>query len=199
MNKPWLPGVGVADRDDAARCIDTLCLAFAADPAARWLYPQAHRYLASFPGFAHCFGSLAFDEGTALVTEGHAAVALWLPPGVGPDEAALLAHLADTVEAERQPAAFAAFEQMGGYHPPEPHWYLPLIGTDAAMQGRGHGSRLLVPVLARCDADGLPAYLESSNPRNIPFYVRHGFHVLGTIAIHDGPPITPMLREPRRA
>jgi hypothetical protein len=51
--------------------------------------------------------------------------------------------------------------------------------------------------LRRCDREGLPAYLESSNPRNIPLYQRHGFEVLGTIQLDASPPITPMLRAPR--
>jgi hypothetical protein len=42
------------------------------------------------------------------------------------------------------------------------------------------------------------AYLESSNLRNVPLYERHGFKVLGTIQAGGSPPITPMLRKPRR-
>ena len=89
---------------------------------------------------------------------------------------------------------FAVFEQMGQYHPDEPHWYLPLIGVDPAQQGKGYGSALLKYALRRCDEDGSPAYLESSNPKNIPLYRRHGFEVLGTIQVGSSPPITPMLR-----
>ncbi len=58
---------------------------------------------------------------------------------------------------------------------PEPHWYLPLIGVDPAHQGEGHGDALMAYALARCDRDHAPAYLESSKPRNIPFYRRYGF------------------------
>ena len=54
------------------------------------------------------------------------------------------------------------------------------------------------PVLARCDADGIPAYLESTKPRNIAFYERHGFAVTGTIApAPDGPPMWCMWRDPK--
>ena len=58
----------------------------------------------------------------------------------------------------------AVIEQMGQHHPPEPHWYLPLIGVDPARQGQGLGAALMRPVLAKCDAAGLPAYLESTSP-----------------------------------
>jgi GNAT superfamily N-acetyltransferase len=49
----------------------------------------------------------------------------------------------------------------------EPHWYLPLIGVDPAHQGKGHGDALMAYALQQCDRDHLPAYLESTNPRNI--------------------------------
>jgi hypothetical protein len=51
--------------------------------------------------------------------------------------------------------------------------------------------------LARCDCDHAPAYLESSNPRNIPFYRRYGFEPLGAIQAGSSPTLVPMLRRPR--
>ncbi|MDF0681810.1 MAG: hypothetical protein P0116_12690 [Candidatus Nitrosocosmicus sp.] len=38
-----------------------------------------------------------------------------------------------------------------------------------------------------CDKGNSLAYLESSNPRNIP-YKRHGFDLLGTIQVEEFPP-----------
>ena len=43
----------------------------------------------------------------------------------------------------------------------------------------------------------LPAYLESSNPANVPLYQRHGFEVLGEIQVGSSPPVFPMYRPPR--
>jgi ribosomal protein S18 acetylase RimI-like enzyme len=86
---------------------------------------------------------------------------------------------------------------MGGYHPTEPHWYLPLIGVDSAHQGRGYGSALLRHALRQCDQDNVAAYLESSNPANVPLYERHGFVVLGTTQVGSSPPFIPMLRAAR--
>ena len=42
----------------------------------------------------------------------------------------------------------------------------------------------------------MPAYLESSNPRNISLYLRHGFVDTGEITAADGPSLIPMWREP---
>ncbi len=89
-------------------------------------------------------------------------------------------------------------QQMASYHPKEPHWYLPLLGVDPAHQNEGVGSALLRHVTDRCDRDGVPAYLESSNPRNIPLYERHGFEILGRAQSGSSPVITPMLRKPHR-
>lgn len=91
----------------------------------------------------------------------------------------------------------AIFEQMAKYHPTEPHWYLPLIGVDPAHQGRGHGDALVCCALERFDREKLPAYLESTNPRNISLYRRHGFEELGTIQAGSSPALVPMLRRPR--
>jgi ribosomal protein S18 acetylase RimI-like enzyme len=122
---------------------------------------------------------------------------LGLARPTGVDDDALMAIFQRTVPEENLPQFFGTFEQMGAYHPSEPHWYLPLIGVDPARQGGGFGSRLLAHALAQCDRDGTPAYLESSNPANIPLYQRHGFEVLGAIQQPGTPRITPMLRKPR--
>jgi ribosomal protein S18 acetylase RimI-like enzyme len=91
----------------------------------------------------------------------------------------------------------ATFEQMGESHPDEPHWYLPMIGVEPNSQGRGLGGDLMRHVCARCDQDGALAYLESSNPRNISLYLRHGFEIMREIQVGAAPVVTPMLRRPR--
>lgn len=95
--------------------------------------------------------------------------------------------------------ALAALGAIEAVHPHDPHYYLDSIGTMRSSQGRGIGTTLLRPVLDRIDAEGVGAYLASSNPRNLPFYARHGFaerdvvHPLGD----DGPVVTTMWRAPR--
>ena len=186
--------VQTAGISDQSRLVAAIVLAFSVDPAARWTYPAPENYLKHFPDLVRIFGRRAFECGTAHFIGDVQAAAMWLPPGVQPDEEALMAHFQRTVPEQDQDTLFAVFEQMGQYHPDEPHWYLPLIGVDPAQQGKGYGSALLKHALRRCDEDGTPAYLESSNPENIPLYRRHGFEVLGTIQVGSSPPITPMLR-----
>lgn len=183
-----------AEQDSA---VAVIVLAFSSDPVVRWAYPDPHDYLSHFPGFVRAFGGNAFEHGAGYYAEAGAGAALWLPPGVSPREEELGEIIERTLPAETRDAVFAQLEQMAGYHPEGPHWYLPLIGVDPARQSRGHGSALMAHALANCDRDRLPAYLESTNPRNIPLYLRHGFEILGRIEVGPAPPIFPMLRRPR--
>jgi ribosomal protein S18 acetylase RimI-like enzyme len=191
------PRIRTATAADAERVTSVLALAFGADPVMRWAFPDPHQYLASWSGFVTAFGGRAFDQGTAYCTEDYAGGALWLPPGIHPDEDALVALLERSVVEHTRSEVFAVLEQAGTYHPSEPHWYLPIIGVDPHLQGKGYGSALLRHALAQCDRDSTMAYLESSNPANLPLYERHGFEILGTIRAGASPTIWPMLRQPR--
>jgi GNAT superfamily N-acetyltransferase len=193
------PMVRTLTVDDEAWAVDTVVLAFAADPVARWTWSDAHQYLATMPRLVRAFGGRAFASGGALGTSDYAGAALWLPPGVAPDQDALSDIMLRTVAPSRREDVFTVFERMATHHPREPHWYLPLIGVDPAHQGRGYGGALMTAALARCDRDRVPAYLESTNPRNLTLYLRHGFEALATIQVGTSPPLVPMLRRPRRA
>ena len=96
-----------------------------------------------------------------VLQRGYSGAALWLPPEIGPDEAALTLLLEESVPERDRAALFAVFEAMGSYHPNEPHWYLPLIGVEPAQRGKGFGSSLMERALRRCDRDGRPPI---SNP-----------------------------------
>ena len=95
------------------------------------------------------------------------------------------------------PRALSLLSKMEKVHPTEPHWYLAILGTATDHQGKGVGSALIDPILAKCDAEGVPAYLESSKESNIPFYKRHGFEVTGEVTAKNVPTLWPMWREPR--
>ncbi len=111
----------------------------------------------------------------------------------------LSAILAEQTPASRRAEMDALFAKMEEFHPREPHWYLPLIAADPARQGQGLGTALMTAALERIDADGRPAYLESSNPRNIPLYERFGFERIGEIRTETSPVLTPMVRSGRKS
>jgi ribosomal protein S18 acetylase RimI-like enzyme len=177
--------------------IDTLTLAFSTDPAVRYMFPNPAGYLKAFPRLAAAMAGSALAAGTAWVDDGGAAAALWLAPGAEADREAIIALVGETVAPERQAVLGALGEEMQAFHPDEPHWYLSMIGVDPSRQGQGLGAALLKAGLARCDADGLPAYLESSSPKNVPLYERHGFEVIGLIRPGDHPGLIPMYRPAR--
>jgi GNAT superfamily N-acetyltransferase len=132
---------------------------------------------------------------------GIGGAALWDPPGEW--------QTTRTEELRAMPGLFLAFgrslqrglaveELMKKAHPEEPHWYLAIIGSDPDVRGKGFGQVLMKSRLDRCDAEHAPAYLESSNPDNVPYYQRFGFEVTGEITLpNGGPKLIPMWRAPR--
>lgn len=186
-----------ASDTDRHTVIGVITLAFATDPIVRWAFPDPATYLAVMPQVAAAFGGNGFQHGSAHLIDGGIGAAMWLPPSIAPDEEKLMTLTEAHAAKDRVGEMMQVFEQMDRYHPKEPCWYLPLIGVDPAHQGRGCGSALLQYALAQCDADGLPAYLESSNPRNISLYLRHGFEIIGNIQAGSSPTMTPMLRRVR--
>jgi ribosomal protein S18 acetylase RimI-like enzyme len=191
------PPVSISAAIDRKVAIGTITAAFDADPVARWFYPRADQYFTWLPKFAEAFGGRAIESGTAHVAEDFAGVALWLPPGVGPDDEAMGAIISESVPESRHEEVFAFAGQMEPFHPHEPHWYLPMIGVDPAYQGRGFGAALLEYALRICDEERRLAYLEASSPRSRALYERHGFEVVGVIQVGSSPPMWPMVRRPR--
>jgi ribosomal protein S18 acetylase RimI-like enzyme len=190
------PPVVTASRVEQEHVVSVITLAFVADPVTRWALADPAEYLGHMPAVVDALGGFALDHATAYCIEGYLGAALWLPPGAHPDLEALGALVERTVPEPKRKFLFEVFDQMGSYHPAEPHWYLRLIGIGPSWQNRGLGSLLMQHAHAILDRDGTLAYLESSNPRNVPFYQRHGYKSLGTIRVGTCPPISPMLREP---
>jgi GNAT superfamily N-acetyltransferase len=52
------------------------------------------------------------------------------------------------------------------------------VGVDRQVQCQGRGSALVGDGLARADEEGLPRYLNTNTPANLPFYERLGVTVL---------------------
>jgi GNAT superfamily N-acetyltransferase len=189
--------VTIGKPEDKPRLLQTLVLGFAADPMARWATPDPATYLSRRDEFFDAFGGAAFGHGTAFVADGGAAVATWLPPGVEADGARMQAIMAEQTPPSRMGEMDELFAKMEEFHLDEPHWYLPLIAADPSRQGQGLGTALMQAATARIDADGRPAYLESSSPRNVPFYERFGFESVGEIRTASSPLLTPMVRPGR--
>jgi ribosomal protein S18 acetylase RimI-like enzyme len=182
---------------EVARAVSVQVMAFGADPCMRAMWPEPREYLRNFPDLVYGFGGGAFAHGAAHVTDGFVGGTLWLPPGVTPDGPALERLIDDTIREPRRSEFLSVLEQMDAAHPKEPHWHLAFIGVDPAHHGKGIGSGLLGKMLARIDEQQVHAYLESSNPANVPLYLRHGFEVIREIRVGTFPLVIPMTRPPR--
>ncbi|MDQ1437443.1 MAG: hypothetical protein QOK43_1072 [Acidimicrobiaceae bacterium] len=201
MAAPSSPNVRTATSADVAALSDTLARAFADDPVTTWIFPSASYHDRLRRYFVMHLDKIAMRHDLTYTTEGNRGGAIWLPPGaweLTPRD--ILRTLPATVRALGPRLAFAlrTVLHIERRHPRAPHYYLATLGTHPSHQGQGVGSALLQPVLDRCDREGLPAYLESSKERNVPFYARHGFAVTEELALPGGgPPLWLMWREPK--
>lgn len=183
----------------------TLSQAFYDDPVMIWLLPddkarlaQLYRVFATLTRHHHlAYGGVE----VACDGPGVGAAALWDPPNHWLETRwAQLAQIPGflRVFGFRSAKARHVQELMKRAHPEEPHWYLATIGSDPMVRGQGFGQVLMRSRLDRCDAEHCPAYLESSKPENVPYYLRFGFTVTGEIVLPNrGPTMWQMWRSVR--
>lgn len=189
-----------ATADDAPLVSRTLARAFDDDPMMRGFFPDdASREAGLGRYFTTIFTRQYVHHAVCERTE--AATAFWVPP----EAQANAVPDAETVQqlqeilGDRAPLFRDTIETAAKHTPQEPHWYLAVIGVDPAAQGQGQGAALLRSGLAKADAAGLPAYLESSKPSNLPLYEHFGFTVREELRLPGGgPTLWAMRREPRR-
>jgi len=189
---------GAAQRDTVA---GILAAAFARDPVMNWVIPHAGLYR---PFFDLLLRDVFLPRGTVQLEQAGRGAALWLPPGERfevPPSAALLG-LVLRLALRRGPRTLLRIREQGALfarqHPHAPHFHLLFIGCPPEHQGRGVGSTLLRAGTRLCDAARMPAYLESSNARNLPLYRGHGFEVVAAENLPEGGPrVWFMWREPR--
>lgn len=191
------PIIEQAGEDRRTAIEHTMTLGFGSDPVARWLWPDGHVYLSTMPAFASAFGGNCFESSSVFETDCHGAAAMWLPPGETSHGDIMEEILGATIAEDRMEEIGEFFGKMDEFHPHDDHYYLAIIAADPAQTGRGLGAALMKHALAIVDEAGLPAYLESSNPRNISLYERHGFAVMSEIQVGSSPVMTPMYRPAR--
>ena len=194
-------GVRHALRVDLANLEVTLGDAFTDDPMMRWLYPDPETRTRHATEFMRVALEIGFPHGHVYATGADAGAAIWAPPDVDLfDDAAIgrLFELFGEQVGPRVDEVATGLTSVSEQHPhDEPHFYLFVLGTQRVDQGKGVGSALMRDMLDRCDQQGLGAYLESSNIRNVPFYERHGFRVMSEVKVSDEFVARPMWRDPR--
>ena len=181
---------------------DAMGAAFEDDPVASWFWrkPGGRRdYIAGW--YALVTKEHYLDHGAVFVAEEQGEIvgcAMWSPPErwrFSPRVEMQTSRYALPRLGLRVPIASIAMRRIEREHPDAPHWYLSELGVRPENQGRGLGSQLMFEILARCDREGTPAYLESSTEGSRALYERHGFETKKVIHMpRGGPPLWLMWR-----
>ncbi len=191
---------------EAAGIAGALARAFYDDPAFGWVLRADERRLRALrDGFELFLRRVWLAHEQTYTTSDTVGAAVWEPPGRwkhGVGEQLRLLPATIGVFRRHSPRVLRALTVLEAGHPAEPefapHYYLAFLGVDPDWQGRGLGAALLAPVLARCDSERVPAFLEASTPRNRALYERHGFDVIEQFKLgRSAPPQWRMWREPR--
>ncbi|MFC8451226.1 GNAT family N-acetyltransferase [Kitasatospora sp. NPDC057223] len=201
MTTPYTPvPARVASAADVDAIVATMTTAFFDDPLWGPAFPDAGRRAEQAAALWRLCVTSALRFPWMLVTEHVESAALWIPPGehelTAEEEGGLEDFLVGLTGREAADGILAVFERLDAVHPSEPHFYLSLLATHDDHRGRGLGMGLLAENLARIDAVGAPAYLESCNPVNNRRYERAGFLARDTVTL-GGRPVTTMWRPAR--
>jgi GNAT superfamily N-acetyltransferase len=185
-----------ATASDLDRLTTTLTAALETAPLWSWAFPDPK----DMAVWWRLLLSSALRFPWVWVSGDYAAVSSWIPPG----ESELTEEAEERIEpllteliGPRAPAVVELVNRFEAAHPSErPHYYLNLLGTHPEQRGRGLGMALLAENLERTDAEGFPAYLESSNPANNVRFERLGFRRVGEFTTPGGErTVTTMWRE----
>jgi len=177
-----------------------LASAFANDPALSHVFPDRAVRTARLPRFFDLILRSEADPALTDIAGDNAAAAVWRPPGAWQTSTATMLRLTIpllTTFGTALPRALRLQGLLEAHHPATPHWYLEFLGTDAARQGQGFGGAAARARLARCDAEGMPAALETATQRNLGLYTALGFAVTHEFDVPNGPHFWCMWREPR--
>src|SRR3954468_11131998 len=192
-----------AARGDHAKGGAALGAAFVDDPVFQWLIPvdvnrRDERLALFFTSMARSY--LRRDKYVFCAGDGVGG-ALWSAPGSW--ALPMSEVLREVVPSSRSFGgnllrALRCQLFIESKHPKDPkHWYLGYLGVAPTHQGQGIGAAMLHEVTQQADATATPAYLESSNERNLTLYERHGFKVVEDFALLGrGPTVWRMWREP---
>ncbi len=191
-----------ATDQDLEAITETMTLAFADDPMwGGWAFPDHEHASEQRRAFFGLWLKSSLRYGWMRVTQRCEAVASWFPPGESEsteEDEQRLASMARALLGDHANVFLKGCNLIEASHPHErPHYYLSLLGTHDDHRGKGLGMGLLRENLGLIDAEGMPAYLESTNPRNKSRYERLGFVRIGGYALPSGGPRVDMMwREP---
>lgn len=185
------------------QALDILSDGFFDNPVLAFVFPDESKRLESIAAWFRFWIDFYGDQGILVVDESGQGAALWQPPDAPSLDGESFGGLVKVVKAHNgEERGNEVIGALAGFPmPTERRYYLNGIAARRGARAQGIGARLLEPFLERSDAEDIPIYLESSNPRNLSFYLRYGFEKEGPALDLPGEPavLQPMWRYPRAA
>jgi GNAT superfamily N-acetyltransferase len=180
--------IRIANEADIEPSVQTLVKAFEHYPITRQTI-SADGYVDRLARYHRLFLTrIGLAHGRVWVATDHSAVAIWTTPATPPDLFASLAAEFTEISGDRAQVGATYERAMRLLRPRERVWFLGVVGVDPARQGLGLGRAVITPGLQAADADGVPAFLETQDPANVPFYESLGFDVLAELDLPDNGP-----------
>lgn len=180
-----------------------LAKAFVDDPMFEFIFPDDSTRLQALMAFFQPFVADGIKRGKILLAPANQGACIWYPAEVCvfDDEFEAVINQVVTISAQWGGAESGLrcehlANQVGAYEPSDLRCEVLWIALLPEARGQGLGGHLLQPALNAADAQGLGAYLVSSNVRNHSFYERHGFCKRDVIHISSDYFMTGMWRVP---
>ena len=189
--------VRIASREDLPKVLSVMDRAFYDDPTVRWYHSDSPETFAlEHHLYVQLCAEAAFDHDGVHATSDYGGAAIWYPPGGGVSDEDYEAFKYTMRHPGKMDRLSDLAEACDEYRPTEPHWTLELLAVDPNVQNGGIGSRLMAFGLENANHSGMPVFLASSNPMNLPFYERLGFVRVAEVNELGLPTMFPMIRRP---
>ena len=181
--------------------IATLSDAFITDPALSFIVPDEAKRAKMLPKLFSLMVPDDAQSGSVMRSSNDEAAALWRNPGMAKDAGGTsLALIWNMIRifGFSIPRASIVADSLAAHLPEGRYHYLHFVGVRSVHQGKGWGGAIIREGLARADADGLPAWLETATPENVGLYQRLGFVTQVEWEVpKGGPHFWGMMRQPQ--
>jgi GNAT superfamily N-acetyltransferase len=172
---------------DVKAAAATLANAFVNYPVSVFFTPDEAKRKKRQPGISRRILRNSIKSGEVYITSPKMeGVAIWMLNNNQTAEKKRKQSLRDRIGAlsidketkKRQQAFFEYSDSIRKRVLPAKYWYLQMLGVNPAYQGKGFSSRLVKPMLARAEKEGLPVFLETQLKKNVTLYEHFGFKVV---------------------
>lgn len=167
---------------------EVLCRAFEDGPLLRAIFPDDTTRPECARAFMTYAARMWLSSGRVIeTTPSQAAYMVWEAPGHKDPPLVYLRspgllfrylRSASQADAKRAQDWLEYTEKRRHELLPVPHWYAVILGVAPNRQRYGHGAVLTRRGVARADASGLPAFLETNTESNRRLYEKLGFDVI---------------------